>query len=61
VIDKINKWFVEVVGSAETKTFLNKFGGDPLIETPEQGQARLLKDVDNWKKYIEIGKIEPQG
>jgi tripartite-type tricarboxylate transporter receptor subunit TctC len=61
VIDQINKWFVEAVGSADTKAFLNKFGGDPLIETPEQGQARMLKDVDNWKKYIELAKIEPQG
>ena len=60
-VDTINKWFVEVVGSAETKAFLNKFGGDPLIETPEQGQARMIKDVENWKKYIEIAKIEPQG
>ena len=61
IVDKINKWFVEVVGSPETKEFLNKFGGDPLIETPDAGQARLLKDVDNWKKYIEVAKIEPQG
>jgi tripartite-type tricarboxylate transporter receptor subunit TctC len=61
VIDKINKWFVEVVSSPETKAFLNKFGGDPLIETPDVAQARLLKDVDNWKKYIELAKIEPQG
>ena len=40
-IDQINKWFVEAVGSDETKKFLGQFGGDPLIETPEQGQARL--------------------
>jgi tripartite-type tricarboxylate transporter receptor subunit TctC len=61
VIDQLNKWMVQVVGSPETKEFLNKFGGDPLIETPEAGQARLLKDVDNWKQYIEIAKIVPQG
>ena len=60
-VDTINKWFVEVVGSPETKAFLNKFGGDPLIETPDQAQARMLKDVENWKKYIAIAKIEPQG
>ena len=61
VVDKINKWFVEVVGSAETKAFLNKFGGDPLMESPEAGQARLVKDVESWKKYIEVAKIQPQG
>jgi tripartite-type tricarboxylate transporter receptor subunit TctC len=61
IIDQINKWFVQVVSSDDTKAFLNKFGGDPLIETPDAAQARLLKDVDNWKKYIEVAKIVPQG
>lgn len=61
VIDKINGWFKQVVGSDETKAFLAKFGGDQLMETPDQGQARLLKDVDNWKNYIEVAKIQPQG
>jgi hypothetical protein len=23
--------------------------------------ARTLKDVDNWKEYIRVAKIEPQG
>ena len=61
IIEQLNKWFVEIVGSADTKAFLNKFGGDPLIETPDQAQARLLKDVESWKKYIEVAKITPQG
>ncbi len=60
-VDQINKWFVQVVGSPETKAFLNKFGGDPLIESPDKAQARLLQDVGNWKRYIEVAKIEPQG
>jgi tripartite-type tricarboxylate transporter receptor subunit TctC len=61
IVDQLNKWMVQVVGSPEVKEFLNKFGGDPLIETPEVGQARLLKDVESWKKYIEVAKIVPQG
>ncbi len=61
IVDKINKWFVEVVGSPETKAFLNKFGGDPLIETPDAAQKRLVGDVAKWKKYIEVAKITPQG
>jgi tripartite-type tricarboxylate transporter receptor subunit TctC len=61
VIDKINKWFAEVVGSPETKAFLNKFGGDQLMETPEVAQKRLTDDVEKWKKYIEVAKIQPQG
>ncbi|HWL05835.1 MAG TPA: tripartite tricarboxylate transporter substrate binding protein [Xanthobacteraceae bacterium] len=61
VVDQINKWFVQVVSSPETKEFLAKFGGDTLIETPDQGQDRLLKDVMRWGEYIKAAKIQPQG
>ena len=61
IVDQLHTWFVEIVGSAETKAFLNKFGGDPLIESVDEAQARLVKDVDSWKKYIEVAKIVPQG
>ena len=60
VIDEINKWFVQVVGSEETKQFLAQFGGDPLIETPEAAQARLLKDIGGWAEWVRIARIQPQ-
>ena len=61
IVDQLHKWFVEIVGAADTKAFLNKFGGDPLIESVDEAQARLVKDVDSWKKYIEVATIVPQG
>lgn len=61
VVDQLNKWFVEVVGSDETRKFLGQFGGDPLIETPEAAQARLLKDVKDWADYVRLARIVPQG
>ena len=57
---KIHEWFVKVVSTPETKAFLNKFGGDPLIETPEQGQKRLLRDIASWKEYAKLAKVVPQ-
>jgi tripartite-type tricarboxylate transporter receptor subunit TctC len=60
VIDVIHGWFVKAVSNPETKKFLNSFGGDPLIETPDVAQARFLKDIDAWKDYIKLAKIEPQ-
>ena len=60
VLDQLQKWFVQIVGSDSTKAFLNKFGGDPLIETPAQAQARFLKDIKEWGDYIRLAKIEPQ-
>lgn len=60
VIDKLNKWFNTVLATEETKTFLNQFGGDPFISSPEQGQALLAKDIKDWENYIKIAKIDPQ-
>jgi tripartite-type tricarboxylate transporter receptor subunit TctC len=59
VVDKINQWFVQMVSSEETKKFLNSFGGDPYINTAEQGQALLERDVKSWGDYVRLAKIEP--
>jgi tripartite-type tricarboxylate transporter receptor subunit TctC len=57
IIDKLNAWFNEIEKMPETATFLAKFGGDPFITTPEEGQALMKKAVDDWAKYVEIAKI----
>jgi len=61
VIDQINKWFGEILRQPDTKEFLNKFGGDPFISTPEEAQALFFKEEKNWAEYVRIAKIEPQG
>jgi tripartite-type tricarboxylate transporter receptor subunit TctC len=61
VIDKINQWFVQMVSSAETKAFLNKFGGDPFINTPEKAQELFEAAIKDWGEYVRIAKIEPMG
>jgi len=61
IVDQLNKWFVEIVSSEETRKFLANFGGDPLIETPAKGQERLLKDVEKWKEYVRVAKIPQRG
>jgi tripartite-type tricarboxylate transporter receptor subunit TctC len=60
VIDQLHNWFVQIVRSESTKAFLNKFGGDPLIETPAQAQARFLKDIKEWGDYVKLAKLPPQ-
>jgi tripartite-type tricarboxylate transporter receptor subunit TctC len=61
VIDQIHKWFVAMVSSEETKQFLNRFGGDPNIMTPDEAQAQFLKEIRNWGDYVKMAKIQPQG
>ena len=58
--DKVIAEF-QVIATDEAKTFLNSFGGDPWVATPEEAQARLLKDTKDWGEYVRVAKIEPQG
>jgi tripartite-type tricarboxylate transporter receptor subunit TctC len=61
VIDQIHKWFGEIVSTDETKKFLNSFGGDPNVMTPDEAQAQFLKEIRNWGDYVKMAKIQPQG
>jgi tripartite-type tricarboxylate transporter receptor subunit TctC len=61
IMQQLNKWVSEVVGSVETKKFLNSFASDPWVTTPAQGQAYFLKDIENWKNYVKVAEIEQQG
>jgi tripartite-type tricarboxylate transporter receptor subunit TctC len=61
VIDKIHQWFVQMVSSGETKAFLNTFGGDPFINTPEKAQELFEAAIKDWGEYVRLAKIEPMG
>jgi tripartite-type tricarboxylate transporter receptor subunit TctC len=57
VVAKLNAWFNQVLATEETKNFLNSFGGDPFISTPEEGQALFTKQVKEWEGYVQAAKI----
>jgi tripartite-type tricarboxylate transporter receptor subunit TctC len=61
IVTKINQWFTQIVKTDESKKFLNSFGGDPFIISPEEGQALFLKTIQDWGEYVRIAKIEPKG
>jgi len=60
IVDKLNKWFNEVLATEETRQFLNSFGGDPFITTPDQAQALFRQGVKDWERYVRAANIEPQ-
>jgi tripartite-type tricarboxylate transporter receptor subunit TctC len=60
VVDKVNQWFSEIVKTEETKKFLNSFGGDPFVNTPEAAHELFLKSINDWGNYVRIAKITPQ-
>jgi tripartite-type tricarboxylate transporter receptor subunit TctC len=61
VVDQLNAWFNQINATEESRKFLNSVGGDPWISTPDEGQARFLKDIKDWGEYVRTANIEPQG
>jgi len=59
-INLINKWFVEIVNTEDTKKFLTDIGGDPLSLSPADTQALFMTEIENWREKIRIAKITPQ-
>jgi tripartite-type tricarboxylate transporter receptor subunit TctC len=60
IVDTLNKWFNEVLKTDDAKKFLNNFGGDPFIATPDEVQALFLQNIKEWARYVTIAKIEKQ-
>ena len=61
VITRVNGWFNQILATDETRKFLNSFGGDPFISTPEAAQALFIKEEAAWGEYVRLARIEPQG
>jgi tripartite-type tricarboxylate transporter receptor subunit TctC len=60
IVNKINQWFKAIVGSPETKKFLNDAGADPMIRTPEEAQKMFQTAIKEWGEFVRLAKIEPQ-
>ncbi|GGL57764.1 Bug family tripartite tricarboxylate transporter substrate binding protein [Wenxinia marina] len=59
VVDTINGWFNEILAMDETVEFLNRNGGDPFISTPEEGQALLEQQIEDWEGFVAVAGIDP--
>jgi len=60
IVDKLNKWFGEIVAADETRKFLANSGGDPWIATVDDAQKFYLDEIKAWGTYAKLAKIEPQ-
>jgi tripartite-type tricarboxylate transporter receptor subunit TctC len=60
IVAKINQWFQQIIGAADTKKFLNDAGADPMIRTPEEAQKMFQTAIKEWGDYVRFAKIEPQ-
>ena len=58
---KLGEAFRMMAERPETRVFLAKFGGDPLVIPADIAQKRFLDDIENWARYVKIANIEPKG
>ena len=61
IINKLNSWFDTVTSSLETQKFLNNFASDQYVLRPTEAQKQLEKEMVDWKEYLKLAKLEPQG
>jgi len=59
IVDKINAWFGQIVGTEETKKFLADAGADPMINTPERATEMFQTAIKEWGEYVRMARIEP--
>jgi tripartite-type tricarboxylate transporter receptor subunit TctC len=57
IVNKINGWFAQIVGSEETRKFLADSGADPMINTPAKAQEMFLTAIKEWGEYVRMAKI----
>jgi tripartite-type tricarboxylate transporter receptor subunit TctC len=60
VVDTLNGWFNTVLKTEDAKKFLNSYGGDPFISTPEEGQVLLRKQIKEWESFVLAANIQKQ-
>lgn len=60
IVNQINAWVAQIHADPDTPKFLNNFGGVPWQTTPDEGQARLLKDIKDFANHVRIAKLTPQ-
>lgn len=60
IVDKLNKELRAILGTDEIKQKFAEFGGIPLASTPEEMRDRIEREIDRWKRVVEIKHIEKQ-
>jgi len=58
VIDKLAGWFNQINAAEDTKTFLANYALDAFPGTPESMAALLKTELERWKGFVELAKIE---
>jgi tripartite-type tricarboxylate transporter receptor subunit TctC len=61
IVDQINAWMREIVSNPDGKAFLDNIVSDPWLGSPEEGQAFLREQIQQWGVWVREANIEPLG
>ena len=57
---KLNEWIQKSIRLPEAEKLIANIGSTPYIATPEEGQKRMLREIDDWANYAKLARITPQ-
>src|SRR5205809_3203986 len=60
IIERLAGWFNQINATDETKQFLARSALDIFPGSPESMAALLKTEIERWKRFVELAKIEPQ-
>jgi tripartite-type tricarboxylate transporter receptor subunit TctC len=60
IIERLAGWFNQITAAEETKQFLARSALDAFPGTPDSMSALVLTEMDRWREFVRLAKIEPQ-
>jgi tripartite-type tricarboxylate transporter receptor subunit TctC len=60
VVERLAGWFNQITAAEDTKQFLARAALDPFPGSPESMAALLKTELERWKGFVKMAKIEPQ-
>jgi tripartite-type tricarboxylate transporter receptor subunit TctC len=59
IVERLAGWFNEITRAEDTKKFLASAALDPFPGSPESMAALLRTELERWKGFVKLARIEP--
>jgi tripartite-type tricarboxylate transporter receptor subunit TctC len=60
IVERLAGWINQINATEETRKFLYGVATDVLSGNPDEMAAMIKKDIERWRRYAALAKIEPQ-
>jgi len=60
IVDKMNRWFNQILATEEARKFLIDNGAEAFISTPDDAQRFLEKSIVDWAAYVRLANLQKQ-